>query len=191
MAIGIESCIQTDPLDKYTTDDSRVYISNYDKKINFKDYQTYFLPDTVFIISNDRVRLSNRASDKTFIQIFKANFEKYQYQSIAKHKNPDLGIIVSRVSNSKIGSEAPHNVDFNSYWGFPIFDDLGFEYPGYYDNYEINDSIWNIEVVDLKNALKNQKLNVIWNVQIRGNDVFEEDNFSFIQEKIFEISSFL
>ena len=80
---------------------------------------------------------------------------------------------------------------FNYYWNYPLYGDTGFEYPGYYKDYEFGDTTWNIEIVDLKNAKANGKLNVVWNVQISGEGVFDEDNFQYLLEKIFEISTFL
>lgn len=185
------SCFDSDPLKNYSDDDSRMYISNYDKKINYKSYETFYVADSIFILNDDRVRVSIRPSNTTFIKIFRDKLEAKKYKYVGKNQNPDLGIVISRVNNSKIGFEAPANSYFNSFWGYPLFDDTGFEYPGYYTNYEIGDTIWNIEVVDLKNAKTNKKLNVVWNVQIRGYAVFEEDNFGFILDKTFEISTFL
>jgi hypothetical protein len=102
-----------------------------------------------------------------------------------------LGIQISKVFNSKIGLDAPVNTYFNSFWGFSQFENEGFSYPGFYNKYEIGETNWNIEVVDLKNANKNKKLNVIWNAQISGNQIFDEINYDFLIDKIFEISTFL
>jgi hypothetical protein len=72
-----------------------------------------------------------------------------------------------------------------------LFGKDGFEYPGYYNNYEIGETIWNIEVIDLKNASKNNKLKIVWNAQIIGNDIFNEDNYAYLIDQIFEISTFI
>ncbi len=191
LSLLLLSCFDSDPLKNYKTDDSRMYISNYDKKINYKSYETFHVVDSVFILNENQVRVSTRASNATFINIFKQNLEIKKYKYVGKNENPDLGIIISRVNKSKIGFKSPSNSYFNTFWNFPQFDEEGFEYPGYYTNYEIGDTIWNIEVVDLKNVKTNRKLNVVWNVQIRGEGVFDEDNFAYILDKTFEISTFL
>lgn len=192
LIFSFEACITEDPLSKYKDDDSRIYISNFDKKINFKDYKTFSISDTVLVLSNERLRISTKISDKIFINYFRENLIAAKFNSINKANKPDLGIQISRVANTKIGLDAFYIQDFNRLWGYPQFDNKNSHgYPGIYTNYEISEPIWNIEVVDLKNALKNDKLNIIWNAQIHGKSVLEEDNFGFLIDKIFEISPFL
>lgn len=185
-------CKVNDPLANISDDDTRVYVCNFDKNVKFSDYTTYFVGDSAFSIVNNQARFSiNRTKNKTFIFYFRENFEKKNFKHVKKGENPDMGVQISRVTNSKIGSEAQTKAYFNNYWNFPAYTTNGFKYPGYFNTYEVGDTIWNIEVVDLKNALANEELKVIWNAQIHGNGVFEEDNFAFTIEKIFEISTFL
>jgi Domain of unknown function (DUF4136) len=190
--IIITGCTVNDPLADITDEDSRLYISNYDKKVKFSDYKTYFVGDSAFSVLNNEARFSiNRAKNSLFISYFRQNFENKNFKHVNKNENPDLGVTISRVTNSKIGAEAETKSYFNNYWNFPAYTTTGFSYPGYFDTYEVGDTIWNIEVVDLKNAVANDELRVVWNAQIQGNGVFEEENFAFTIEKIFEISTFL
>jgi hypothetical protein len=185
------SCFESDPLANYKNDDSIVFFSNYDKKIDFKNYSTYFIPDSVFVITNESIRASVRPTSLNFISLFKNSFESKKFKFVGKTQKPDLGITISRISDAKIGLKAPNNIYFNTYWNYPLFGTDGYEYPGYFKDYQINDIIWNIDVVDLKNAVKNDKLNVVWNVQIRGKNVFDEDTFGYLIEQSFKISTFL
>ncbi len=187
----LNSCIEKDPFKNYTADDSRVFISNYDKKINYKNYETFHLADSVFIINESRVRISQRSANVFFTNLFKEKLIAKGYKPMPKNQNPDLGITICRVANSKVGLNSPTNLFFNYYWNYPLFGETGFEYPGFYTYYEFGETTWNIEVVDLKNAKQNNKLNIVWNVQISGEGVFDEDNYQYILEKIFEISTFL
>lgn len=190
-ALQFISCTPNDPFKNYSADDSRVFISNYDKNINYKNFKTFYLADSVFIIDRERVRISQRSTNGYFINLFKEKLIAKGYDTTPKYSKPDMGITICRVANSKVGQNSPTNLFFNYYWNYPLYGETGFEYPGYYKDYEFGDTTWNIEIVDLKNAKTNGKLNVIWNVQISGEGVFDEDNFQYILEKIFEISTFL
>lgn len=188
-AFWCTSCQES--LDSVSIDDSRVYISNFDPTADFSTYKTYHLPDTVFVINGENIRASTSANSKTFLFHFIENLNEYPYKKVDIQAKPDLGIQISRVSNAKIGKDAYFNGYFNNYWQFQNFGNKGFEYPGIYDQYEHGDVVWNIEVLDLKNAAKNQKLKVLWNAQIWGLQVLTEEDYAFMVNKIFKISSFL
>jgi hypothetical protein len=187
----LSGCFETAPIDNLKTDDTRIYFINYDKKINFKDYKTYFIPDSIFVIKNNETRISNNNNTSFIIDNFKLNIGSKKYTFVKKAQNPDIGITIARVSDSDLGLDSPIYFYFNNYWNFPRFNPKGTAYPGYYKNYEVNDYMWNVEFVDLKNAKKNGELAIICNMQIRGEGIFEDENLYFIFSKAFEIATFL
>jgi hypothetical protein len=185
------SCTQSDVITDISEEDTRVYLSNFDKKIDFSTYKTYSLLDTVYVVINDQIRQSMRPNtDKTFIQFFNENLQYKNFIKINRQNKPDLGIMISRVGNSKIGLGASYPVFYDNLWGYGT-PKSSFKYPGYYTDYGIGSPIWNIEVVDLKNAIQNKELKIVWNAQIHGEGILEERNFGLMIDKIFEISTFL
>jgi hypothetical protein len=180
-----------EPLSNLNTEDSRVYLSNYDKKANFASYKTYYLPDTVFVIDGSNIRASTSTNSQKFLTYIAENLKATAFVPTSKHAKPDLGIQISRVSNTKIGKDGNPNIFFNKYWGYPNFADGGYVYPGIYQDYDHADTAWNIELIDLKNAQANGQIKVLWNAQIWGLQILQENDYPLMVNNIFKISDFL
>ena len=43
---------QKEPLNNLTTDESRIYITDHDSSVNFSNYKTYSISDSVAVIEN-------------------------------------------------------------------------------------------------------------------------------------------
>lgn len=184
------SCTDEVPVN-ITEDDTRIYLSNFDTKADFSQYKIYFIMDSVLVMSNGRTRYAVGEQAKMFLAEFRSHMERLGYIRTFQKTEAQAGIQVCEVSRAKIGAGSSYNKFHNKYWGFEDFADKGFEYPGYYDTYTHGDPVWNIEMVDLKNARQNEKLKVIWNAQIWGQGIFDPNSYALIQEKLFEISTFL
>jgi hypothetical protein len=182
---------QEEPLSNYNVEESRVYLSNYDKAANWASYTTYYMPDTVFVLNNQNFRASVSDNSKSFLSLVQENFKNRGYTRVKKHQKPDLGLQVSRVSQATIGKDGTNNEFFNTFWGYKNFGSGGFVYPGIYTHYEHGDTVWNIELVDLKNTQKNNEIKVLWNAQIWGLQILDEDDYGYMVNYLFSISAFL
>ncbi|RFM27299.1 DUF4136 domain-containing protein [Deminuibacter soli] len=144
-----------------------VVTTNYDKQANFGEYKTFYISDTVANLGGkdaDSV-LTGDGAQKA-IKAVTDNLTARGYVWTARENNPDLGVTVSVVKNLNV------DVVYWGWWdGYPGYWDpwyWGWYYPYYYPYpytsvyaYTTGTVITNI--IDLKNAVKNQALTVVWN----------------------------
>ncbi|WP_051211090.1 DUF4136 domain-containing protein [Runella zeae] len=175
-----------DPLQDLSLEDSQVFITNYDKNANFNNYATFSLADSVFVIQNDRSGVSTSAFDFRVLSRVAENMTKRGYNRILKDAKPDLGVNVMRISETQTGLVANYN-PWNSYWGYGG----GFYYPPTYSYYQSTETYWYVEIIDLKNAGTSQQATVIWNGQIRGNGIFDENALFSIIDSLFAQSTYI
>jgi Domain of unknown function (DUF4136) len=170
------SC-QKQPLNNLTNEESRVYITNYDTTADFQNYKTFSIVDSVALVSNSTSQDRELTqSDAALLQEITTLMEQRGYQLVDKSQNPDLAINVTKVSNSYTGVSAyPGYWDNPSfgywdpyYWGYDGYD---YYFPTTYAFYQYTQSYISIDVLDLKNAAKNNDLKVIWNAQFEGENV--------------------
>lgn len=177
--------------------DSPVYITNYDRSINFSQYKTFSLPDSVIIQSNtDYATVRNSLSDQFVTDVTSALTAK-GFQRVNRGQSADLGVAIIRVNNQYTGVAS--NSYYSNYWGYGGFGGYG-GYGGYYPSYytyQVSDQYWEIQVVDLKNAptagtgTTQQQLNVIYDATIRGTDITDTQAVTTAVTSIFNQSPYL
>lgn len=176
-----------DALQDLTPEDSQVFITNYQKSANFGNYQTFSLADSVYLLQNQRTGVSTLPLDFRILGRVTDNLTKRGYTRILRSEKPDLGVNVIRISETQSGVVANYN-PWNSYWGYG---GGGFYYPPTYSYYENTETYWYIEIVDLKNSVSGQQPAIIWNAQIRGSGIFDENTLASVVENVFTQSSYL
>jgi hypothetical protein len=83
--------------------DSPVYITNYDRSVNFSQYRTFSLPDSVIIQSNDSyAAVKNSISDRFVTNVASALTTK-GFQRVSQGQAADLGVAIIRVNNQYTG----------------------------------------------------------------------------------------
>ncbi|MEI7583791.1 DUF4136 domain-containing protein [Runella sp.] len=177
-----------DALQDLTPEDSQVFITNYQKSANFRNYQTFSLADSVYLLQNQRTGVSTLPLDFRILGRVADNLTKRGYKRILRSEKPDLGVNVIRISETQSGVVANYN-PWNSYWGYG--GGGGFYYPPTYSYYESTETYWYIEIVDLKNAVSGQQPSIIWNAQIRGSGIFDESTLASVVENVFTQSTYL
>ncbi|MGA0559981.1 DUF4136 domain-containing protein [Larkinella sp. VNQ87] len=192
---GISSC-RPDPLENLTPEESQVFITNRDRSVNFANYQTFSLPDSVVEVSNDQQQLSMTGIEPQFLDRLAQQLTSRGYQRVSRSTNPDLGVAVMRINNSYVGvTSMPFSPYYLDYWGYGGLGGWGgFSpyYPNYYSFYEVSDSYWLIQLIDLKNPnTTDRELNVIWQAQIRGNGIYDATSVDTMLSKVFEQSAYL
>ncbi|MFI5193407.1 MAG: DUF4136 domain-containing protein [Chitinophagales bacterium] len=196
LLVALNSC-KKDPLNNLSSNDSRIYITNYDTAANFESYQTFSIEDSVNVIVNDQ-SLGNQLNtyDSTVISEVARMMKGRGYSLLDKSGKPDLAVNVSRVTNTSTGI-----ISYPDYWdgygGF--YDPYYWGYPGYgyyapyiIGAYTIRDGGLEIDILDLKNATsQGNKIQALWSGLARGAAVFNPANASAEVDTLFSQSPYL
>ena len=186
-----------DPLKNMTTEESRIYITNYDSSAHFGDFRTYNISDSVAVINNGTLQKRTLTeADAAFIQAVKDNMQERGYQLVGKDEQPDLGITISTIFNNQTGI-----ISYPSYWGYynSFWDPYYWGYGGYdyyfpyvsYAVYQIREGALSIDIVDLKDAGKDKKIEGLWNGLIRGEGIFNASGAAAQVKALFDQSPYL
>ncbi|WP_266367619.1 DUF4136 domain-containing protein [Tellurirhabdus rosea] len=195
---GLSAC-EREPLADLSPEDSQVFITNYDRNVNFGSYQTFSLPDSVLVLANNRQIASAITEEVQFLDQVSTSLTGRGFQRVNRNQRPDLGVIVARVDNQYTGVTTNPFYDpfffgpgFGSGWGLGYGSGYGLGYGSPYQFYEVSDRYWIIEIVDLKNAnQQTQQVNVLWTAEIRGNGIFDAASFARTINAVLEQSPYL
>jgi len=91
------------PLNNLTPEESRIYITDHDSSINFSNYKTYSISDSVAVIENAKSTMQLNNSDAAYINAVKKYMENAGYVLVEKGQNPDLGVNVNHIINTSTG----------------------------------------------------------------------------------------
>lgn len=195
LAVSFTGCVR-DPLNDMTEEESRIYITNYDTSVNFLNYRTFSIRDSVAVIQNNRLLGYDRTSnDAEFIAQVTAALQQRGYTRVSNTGSPDLGVTISRVINTATGvvsytDYGGYYDDFYDpyYWGSPGY---SYYFPNYYGVYQVSESALAIDVLDLRNKQQNNSIRAIWSGLIRGSGIFRNQNVSSQVMALFEQSPYL
>jgi Domain of unknown function (DUF4136) len=190
----LASCTK-DPVNKLSTAESQLYITNHDSTTDFSSFKTFSISDSVAVISNDHLRGKTKSAFDSLLIASVANaMTQRGYILVANEQNPDLGINVNKIINTYTGY-----VDYGSYyddyygyldpyyWGYP-----GFGYYGsYIGTYQVNEGVISIDMFDLKDAAAAGKIKAVWSGVIRGNGIFESVNVGSSVQALFNQSAYI
>jgi hypothetical protein len=181
--ISFISCTN-DPLADLSIEDSQVFITNKDDTVNFKAYKTYSIADSVSVIQNNVRKSALTSLDRAMLVQLAENLERLGYQYVPADSLPDVGVSLSRVQNTSVSV-----VSQPYYWGYGGY---GYGYPSYYSYYQTSETYWSMAMLDLKNADHvDKKIKVVWNAQIRGGWIGNEQFVKKIVRAVFDQSPYL
>jgi hypothetical protein len=176
----LSACVSPDPASQLSPEDQDLYITNRDVSVNFANYRTYAIVDTVKVITKNTSDTLGHKSNFSAQIISTINFQmlKDGFVQVSRSQNPDVGLNVNVL---KFSEQVPSNYfayanPGNGYYGYPNTNFWGYpsyQYgiPTYYGYFQISIGSVSIEMIDLKNAKANPantKLNVIWTALIAG-----------------------
>ena len=194
-AVAFSSCTK-DPLKNMSDEDSRIYITNRDSTANFSSYKTYSLADSVSLIDNGR--FAGREATAWDVQVTSAIASALNargFVRVARSANPDLGINVSRVYNTStnVVNLGDYYGGYGSYydpyyWGYGGYD---YYFPSSYGVYQSTEALLSTDILDLKNAAANGKINGVWNGVVRGEGIFQSSNVQSNVQALFDQSPYL
>ncbi|MCO5234684.1 MAG: DUF4136 domain-containing protein [Chitinophagaceae bacterium] len=186
-----------DPLKNMSDEESRIYITNYDSAADFGSFHTYSISDSVAVIRNGNLEKHTLTeTDAAFIQAVNDNMQQRGFQRVEKDQNPDLGINISSVFNNQTGI-----ISYPSYWGYynSFYDPYYWGYGGYdyyfpfvsYGVYQIREGALSIDMVNLRDVGKDNKIEGVWNGLIRGEGIFDASTAASQVTALFDQSPYL
>ncbi len=186
-----------EPLNHLTNEESRIYITNYDSTVNFSNYSTFSIADSVAVIDNSSAAKSLNTVDQAFITSVTKYMKAAGYTLVDKGQKPDLGLNVSRIYQTSTGviSYPDYWSYYGGYWDPYYWGYGGFGYgmPFYaYSVYSVTEGALSVDMLDLKNVATNKdKINLIWNGLIRGSDIFNASTADSQVKALFDQSTYL
>ena len=195
--IALFSSCTKDPVNHLSADESRIYITNHDSATSFQSFKTYSIVDSAAVINNDRLESKALSPyDAQVIAAVKAAMQQKGYTLVSKTAKPDLGVNVSRITNTYTGVVSyPNYWDYyNSYydpyyWGYGGY---GYYAPSSYGLYQINEGGLSVDMLDLKDATTNgNKIKTVWSALARGTGVFNTANAGVQVQAFFSQSPYL
>ncbi|HEY5391168.1 MAG TPA: DUF4136 domain-containing protein [Hanamia sp.] len=193
-SIIFTSCTK-DVVSNLNTNESRIYITDHDSTVNFNNYKTYSISDSVAVINNGKSTRELTGVDQSYITAVEKYMNQNGYTMVTKKDNPDLGVDVSRIYNTTTGVISYGNYWDNYggywdpyYWGYPGY---GYYIPYAYSVYQIQEGALSVDLLDLKNASQQDKINVIWTGLIRGESIFDASVADSQVKALFDQSTYL
>ncbi len=188
------SCTK-DPVANLSNEESRIYITDHDSSVNFSNYSTYSISDSVAVINNGSSSHESTAVGDAYIAAVKKYMSNAGYTLVSKNDNPDLGVDVTHIINTSTGVISYRDYWDNYsgywdpyYWGYP---DYGYYIPYAYSVYKVKEGALSIDILDLKNAAKNNNINVIWTGLIRGSGILNASVADSQVKALFDQSPYL
>lgn len=170
-----------EPINDLTQEESRIYITNHDSSTNFSSLNTFSISDSVAYVNNGRSSRDLNAADQGFINATIAQMKAAGYVQVSKQNNPDVGINISRITNTSTGVIMYDNY-YDGYGGYydPYYWGSGYGSYNYYmpygyATYSIREGALSIDLLDLKDASANNQIKIAWTGLIRGSGIFSSD----------------
>ena len=155
-------------------DDLDITVSAAEPGIDFSQYKTFAIPDSVYIIEYDEQgnqidTFALTKLDKVALNQVNEEMSKLGYTKVDTSQNPDVGIFISRISesHSEVGFTPGYCSDWGGgYWGYPGY---GWCYPSYGYEYEYKTGSVIVDMIDMSSI--NQEENtftVVWHMLSNG-----------------------
>jgi hypothetical protein len=128
----LQACFPFGPED---IEDFDIVGTFYDENVNFGNFKTYAMPDTVVKVSSTGVTNEKEQYDDLILSQVEANMSAAGYERISDPQNADM---IMTVAIARAGYSIDQSYDYGDYYG-DRYDDYGTG--GYYytgDNYQVD-----------------------------------------------------
>ncbi|HUQ65337.1 MAG TPA: DUF4136 domain-containing protein [Flavitalea sp.] len=173
---------QKDPLKNLSPEESRIYVTNHDSTVDFSQFKTFSIADSVGYIQDNQVAGKDLSEfDAAAITAVKAAMEARGFQLVDRSASPDLGITVSRIYSTSTGIMSYPGYWDNYggyydpyYWGYSGYDYYDPTYYGsnYYTTYQVTQGALSVDMLNLKDAVSSNSIRPVWSGLARGTGVF-------------------
>ncbi len=151
-ALAFTACEKEPDMDQLDSD--YLVYTNYDTSANFKSFSTYYLPDSILIISNDNTepKYQKDANALQIINTYAQNMNAKGYTRVDDKDDADLGLQVSYVENTY------YFIDYDYpdwwwwypyYWNVPYWGDWSGWYYPYVIDYSYSTNSYIAEILNL------------------------------------------
>ena len=203
VAVAVSSLVacQKDPLKDLSPAESRIYVTNHDSAINFSNFKTFSVADSVGYFQDNQVAGKDLSEfDAAAIAALKSAMQARGFQLVNRTDSTDLGVTVSRIYSTHTGIMSyPGYWDSYGgyydpyYWGYGGFDyyDPIYYGPNYYTTYQVTQGALSIDMLDLKDAAANNSIYPVWSGIARGTGVFSPSAAESEVNLLFDQSPYL
>jgi hypothetical protein len=178
------SC-RKEPTRQLTDAESRIYITNKATGTNFGKFATFAVRDSVLNVDGDIRNYQLNNVDRAFIEAVRSNMRGRGYTEVTAAQSPDLGILVTRITNTSTGS-----IIWGGGWGGGGWWGWGPPVWGV-ATFEVREGMLSVDMGDVNKAPIQNQINLIWSGLIRGRGIFEINNAQPQINQLFEQSPYI
>ena len=154
-------------------DNKFVVYTNYDKSANFKQFNTYYLPDSILIIGDkDKQEYWKDANAQKIIDTYVFNMDNRGYTRVTERDEADIGLQLSYVKNTYVFTDYGYPEwwwGYPGYWDVPYWGNWGDWYYPYAVTYTYSTGSFVTEMLNLDAPQGlNAKLPVLWTAYMSG-----------------------
>lgn len=154
-------------------DNDYLVYTNYDKKADFKQFSTYYIPDSVLVIGDKKdPEYWKGEAAAAIINAYKDNLNSKGFAYTDNKDAADLGVQISYVQSTYYFTDYGQPEwwwNYPGYWDAPYWGNWGGWYYPYVVNYSITTNSFLTEIMNLKAPEgDNQKLPVLWSSFLSG-----------------------
>ena len=135
-AVTLASCEKDPDMDKL--DNNYLVYTNYDKKADFKTFETYYLPDSILVIGDkENAEYWKDENAQEILSAYVANMNSRGYIRVDDREEADLGLQVSYVRSTYYFTDYGRPEwwwNYPGYWDAPYWGNWG----GWYYPYAVN-----------------------------------------------------
>lgn len=170
-AFAFASCEKDPDMDKM--DNEYLVYTNYDKQANFKQFSTYYLPDSILIIGNtEKPEYWKGAEAADILAAYATNLEARGYTAATSKATADLGVQVSYIKSTYYFTDYGQSEwwwNYPGYWGSNYWGNWGGWYYPYAVNYNYTTNSFLTEIINLTvEEGTTKKIPVLWTSYMNG-----------------------
>lgn len=196
LALAFSACQNEPDLNELSSD--LIVYTSYDKDCDFGKYDTFAIPDSILLLSDNNKPAYYSSEDPrtaSIVGAFVSEMESRGFKKVKKDADPDLGIQISFVKNTNtIVSYAAADpywwYGYGYYWPYSYWDPYYAGWGPYYTypitySYSVGSLI--AEIIDLENVdVANKKIPVIWTTYMAGILSSNQLNLSYTLSGIYQ-----
>lgn len=126
-AVTLASCEKDPDMDKL--DNNYLVYTNYDKKADFKTFETYYLPDSILVIGDkENAEYWKDENAQEILSAYVANMNSRGYIRVDDREEADLGLQVSYVRSTYYFTDYGRPEwwwNYPGYWDAPYWGNVG------------------------------------------------------------------
>jgi hypothetical protein len=191
------SC-RKDAINNLDNNEGIVYITDHDSSVNFSNYVSFRIADSVSVIEDGRLITRDYGTyDSSLIAAVTQAMAQRGFQlQPDKTVTPDVGINITKLISSHTGVVSYYDYwdDYGGYWDPYDWGYGGYDYymPYAIGTYTFREGALSVDMLDLKNPDRtNNQLRNIWTGVARGTGIFNSANISEVVQNLFNQSTYL